>query len=183
MGGQIEDAEAAYNWLVVQPWVDAARVGVLGFSLGGGIAIMTAGTHPIFGSNLWSHGLRWVISMSISGCLLTKRAESPPRMALWAWILGWRTIAKNDFFATMKDYDIAGVIAQYPGVYLAVAGDQDFSAAYAPGLADAAPGAPTEAWIIPDGDHIYQVLSDDQTMADAVIQRTADWFAATLGAE
>lgn len=25
VGGQIEDAEAAYNWLVAQPWVDPAR--------------------------------------------------------------------------------------------------------------------------------------------------------------
>lgn len=42
----------------------------------------------------------------------------------------------------MKDYDIAGAIAQYPGPYLAVAGDQDFSAAYVPGLVERAPAHP-----------------------------------------
>ena len=31
------------------------------------------------------------------------------------------------------------------------------------------------------GDHIYQVLTEDQTMAESVITRTADWFAETLG--
>ncbi len=62
-----------------------------------------------------------------------------------------------------------------------MAGDQDFSAAYAPGLVAAATGSPKEAWIIPGGDHIYQVLTDDQTMAESVITRTGDWFAETLG--
>lgn len=32
----------------------------------------------------------------------------------------------------------------------------------------------------PGGDHIYGVLSDDQSMADSVIERTAQWFAETL---
>ena len=61
-----------------------------------------------------------------------------------------------------------------------MAGDQDFSAAYAPGFVESASGAPKELWIVPGGDHIYQVLTDDQTMADSVIQRTADWFQKTL---
>jgi hypothetical protein len=34
--------------------------------------------------------------------------------------------------------------------------------------------------IIPEGDHIFGVLGTDQTMADSVITKTADWFAATL---
>jgi hypothetical protein len=95
--------------------------------------------------------------------------------------LGFRTIAlKNEFFSTMADYDIAAAIAQYPGAYLAIVGDQDFSAAYQPAFVDSAPGEPKEAWIVPGGDHIFQVLTDDQTMADSVIERTANWFAETL---
>ncbi len=184
VGGQIEDAEAAYNWLVAQPWVDPARVGVLGFSLGGGIAIMTAGAHPEWFNSMATWSSVGNFDADFSGPPYDAARLIAAENGIVGMDLGWRTIAlKNDFFATMKDYDIAGAIAQYPGPYLAVAGDQDFSAAYAPGLVDAAPGAPKEAWIIPGGDHIYQVLTEDQTMADSVIQRTADWFAETLAAK
>jgi ketosteroid isomerase-like protein len=95
--------------------------------------------------------------------------------------LGWRTIVlKQGFFDSLDDYDLKGLIAQYPGAYLAVAGDQDFSAAYVEDFVATAPADPKQAWIIPGGDHIFQVLTEDQTMAEEVITRTADWFAETL---
>ena len=46
VGAQVEDAEAAYQYLTGLDWVDPARIGVIGFSLGGGISTIAAGTHP-----------------------------------------------------------------------------------------------------------------------------------------
>jgi len=43
-----------------------------------------------------------------------------------------------------------------------------------------APAATKEAVVIPGADHIYEVLTKDQTDADHVIIITADWFAKTL---
>ena len=63
---------------------------------------------------------------------------------------------------------------------MVIAGDQDFSAAYAPGFVESAQTDPKELWLVPGGDHIHGVLGEDQTMAESVIQRTADWFATTL---
>ena len=184
VGGQIADAEAAYNWLAALPWVDSARMGVLGFSLGGGIAIMTAAAHPEWFKSMATWSSVGDFDADFSGPPYDEARVLAAEKGVVGMDLGWRTIVlKNDFFATMKDFDIANAITQYPGAYLAVAGDQDFSAAYAPGLVDAAPGSPAEAWIIPGGDHIYQVLTNDQSMADSVIQRTAEWFAETLAAE
>ncbi|MCO5242960.1 MAG: hypothetical protein M9927_03845 [Anaerolineae bacterium] len=95
--------------------------------------------------------------------------------------LGWRTIVlKQGFGEPPGQHDLAQLITEYPGAYLAVAGDQDFSAAYAPGFVESAQADPKELWIVPGGDHIYGVLSDDQSMADSVIERTAQWFAETL---
>jgi hypothetical protein len=34
--------------------------------------------------------------------------------------------------------------------------------------------------MVPGGDHIYAVLTEDQTMANSVIETTADWFALSL---
>lgn len=183
VGSQIEDAEAAYQWLAAQSWVDPARIGVLGFSLGGGITIMTAGAHPDWFKSMVTWSSVGNFDEDFSGPPYDEARVIAADKGVVGMDLGWRTIVlKNDFFATMKDYDIANAIPQYPGAYLAVAGDQDFSAAYAPRLVEAAPGSPREVWIIPGGDHVYQVLTDDQTMAEEVMQRTADWFAETLAA-
>jgi uncharacterized protein len=43
-----------------------------------------------------------------------------------------------------------------------------------------APAATKEAVTIHDADHIYEVLTKDQTDADHVITITAEWFAKTL---
>ncbi len=183
VGGQIADAEAAYQWLAAQPWIDPARIGILGFSLGGGDAIMTAGAHPDWFKSMVTWSSVGDFDKDFSGPPYDEARAIAAENGVVGMDLGWRTIVlKNDFFTTMKDFDIAEAITQYPGAYLAIAGDQDFSAAYAPALVEAAPGEPREAWIVPAGDHIYQVLTDDQTMADSVIGRTADWFAETLAA-
>ncbi len=43
-----------------------------------------------------------------------------------------------------------------------------------------APAAAKEAVVIPGADHIYEVLTNDQSDADHVISITAEWFAKTL---
>ena len=62
--------------------------------------------------------------------------------------------------------------------------DQMVSDALAAGPIDGyvklAPAATKEAVIIPGADHIYEVLTNDQTDADHVIAITAEWFAKTL---
>jgi len=67
-----------------------------------------------------------------------------------------------------------------PGAYLTIAGSKDFSAAIPTG-SSAFPRAQTkEAFIVQDADHIYNVQGNDQTMANSVIKKRAEWFATTL---
>jgi dienelactone hydrolase len=42
----VAEARAAVDWLTAQPEVDAARIGVIGYSLGGFLALMTAADEP-----------------------------------------------------------------------------------------------------------------------------------------
>jgi uncharacterized protein len=182
VGGQVEDAEAAYAYLAGLDWVDPQRIGLIGFSLGGGDAIATAGTHPDWFKSMVTWSSVGDLTKDFIEELGQEAFDTAADKGVVGLDLGWRSIVlKKDFFESLGQYDLTDLVSKYPGAYLAVAGDQDFSAAYAPGLVDAAPGSPKEAWIVPGGDHIYQVLTDDQTMADSVITRTADWFAETLG--
>ena len=181
VGAQVEDAEAAYQYLTGLDWVDPARIGVIGFSLGGGISTIAAGTHPDWFKSMvtWSSVGEMVPDFIDS--LSQEAFDTAAEKGVVGLDLGWRTIVlKKDFFDSLGQYDLAALIQEFPGALLAVAGDQDFSAAYAPGFVESATGDPKEAWIVPGGDHIYQVLTDDQTMADSVIQRTAEWFQETL---
>ena len=51
--------------------------------------------------------------------------------------LGWRTIVlKKGFFDSLATHDLGAAIASFPGPYLSVTGDQDFSAAYAKGFVE-----------------------------------------------
>lgn len=177
----VEDAQTAYAYLKSLPSVDAERIGVLGFSLGGGIAIISAGQHP----ERYKSMVTWSSVGDMAPDFLDELGQEAFDTAAAKGIvgldLGWRTIVlKKDFFDSLARYDLAALIRGYPGAFLAVAGDQDFSAAYVPGFVAAAKGDPKEAWIIPGGDHIYGVLTKDQTMANGVIRKTAEWFAMTL---
>jgi alpha/beta superfamily hydrolase len=184
IGGQVEDAEAAYTYLTGLNWVDPQQVGVIGFSLGGGVAAIAAGTHPDWFASLATWSSVGDMPADMVGSVGEEAFATAAEKGVVGLDLGWRTIVlKNEFFESLGQYDLPALIAQYPGAYLAVAGDQDFSAAYVEDFVAASPAAPKEAWIIPGGDHIFQVLTDDQTMAESVITRTADWFAETLVTE
>jgi pimeloyl-ACP methyl ester carboxylesterase len=184
MGGQVEDAEAAYAYLTGLDWVDAQRVGVIGFSLGGGVAMITAGEHPDWFGSLVTWSSVGDMLADITASVGQEAVDTAAAKGVVGLDLGWRTLVlKQAFFDSLDDYDLTALIQQYPGAYLAVAGDQDFSAAYAPGFVEAAAADPKELWIVEGGDHIYQTLSEDLTMSDAVITRTAAWFAETLAGE
>lgn len=179
--GQVEDAAAAYQYLQGLNWVDPARIGVIGFSLGGGVSTIAAGQHPEWFKSMVTWSSVGDMVKDFTEELTQEAFDTAQAKGVVGLDLGWRTIVlKKDFFDSLGQYNLGDFIQKYPGAYLAIAGDQDFSAAYAPVFVQESPSKNKEAWIVPGGDHIYQVLTDDQTMANSVIQRTADWFAKTL---
>lgn len=179
--GQLADAETALAALAATPGVDRTRVGVLGFSLGGGVAMLLAAKHPqdVKALATWSSiGDLHKDFLAELGQPAFDRAASDGVVGL---DLGWRTIVlKKGFFDSLGAHDLAAAIASYPGAFLSVTGDQDFSAAYAKGFVEASPAAMKEAHSVAGGDHIFGVLGEDQTMAEGVIAKTAEWFAGAL---
>lgn len=181
IGGQVEDAALAYDYLSGLEWVDPARVGVIGFSLGGGVSSVLAGEHPDWFKSMVTWSSVGDFDVDFLQSLGQEAFDTAAEKGVVGLDLGWRTIVlKNDFFTSLAEYDVVGSLAQFPGAYLSVTGDQDYYVQYSEPMAAAAPGTPKEAWVVEGGDHIYQVLTEDQTMANEVIERTARWFAETL---
>ena len=179
--GQAGDALNAVEWLNEQSWVDPERIGVLGFSLGGGIATVIASEHPEIFKSLATWSSVGDFNADFSGGEYDAARALAAEHGVVGMDLGFRTIVlRNAFFESMGNYNLRELIASYPGAYYTIAGDQDFSAAYAQEFADSSAADPSRAWIVPGGDHIYQIFSGDPSMSQSVIDSTVEWFVETL---
>lgn len=179
--GQLADAESALAYLKLVDGIDPARLGVLGFSLGGGVAIIAASRHADEVKSLATWSSVGDFHKDMLADVGQKAFDTANADGVVGLDLGWRTIVlKKAFFQSLDKFPLDTAIASYPGAYLAVAGSKDFSAAYVEKFVASAKGTPKEAAVMPGEDHIYHTLSDNQAGADAVISKTADWFAKTL---
>ncbi len=179
--GQVEDAATAYNYLVGLDFVDPQHVGVLGFSLGGSIAVFSAGEHPDWYRSmaLWStFGELHDIFVEELGQENFDKAAAEGQVTI---DLGWREVTLGaGFFESLDAYDTAAEFAKYTGAMLNVAGTEDGSYEWQSWFLENAQGELRAAYAVTGADHIYAVLSDDQTFAENVIVKTADWFVMSL---
>lgn len=180
---QLQQAKAAFAVLKGTKNVDPNRMGVVGFSLGGGIATLLASGQPMDIKALATWSSVGDFQADMLGSLGQKAFDRAKEDGVVGLDLGFRTIAlKQSFFDSLGNNKLDDAISTYPGAYLAIAGSKDFSAQYVDRFVGLAKNATKEAMIIPEGDHIFGVLGPDQTMADGVIKKTADWLKSTLGA-
>jgi pimeloyl-ACP methyl ester carboxylesterase len=178
---QLDQAKAALAVLKKTQGVDPRRIGVLGFSLGGGIATLLASrdTGNVISLVTWSSVGDF--QNDFQNLLGQKAFDRAKEDGIVGIDLGWRTIAlKQAFFDSLGKYKIDDAIVAYPGAYLTIVGSKDFSAAYVDRFVGLSKSQTKEEWVIPDGDHIFHVLDPDQAMANSVIAKTAEWFGNTL---
>lgn len=179
--GQLEQAKDAFAFLASYPDVDPKRLGVLGFSLGGGIATLLASDRPQDAKSLVTWSSVGDFEQDFRTVLGDKAFDRAKEDGIVGLDLGWRTIAlKQAFFDSLSKRKIDDAIANYPGAYLTITGSKDFSAAYSERFVGLAKNATKEVMMIPEGDHIFKSLEKDQSMAQSVIDKTADWFSKTL---
>lgn len=178
---QLETAKAALDALRKTEGVDPTRTGVLGFSLGGGVATLLASNMPREVRSLVTWSSVGDFQQDFLNSLGQKAFDRAKEDGIVGLDLGWRTIAlKQSFFESLGKYKIDDSIASYSGAYLTITGSKDFSAAYSERFVGLAKGPTKEVDMVPDGDHIFGSLGPDQKMADGVIAKTAEWFAKTL---
>jgi dienelactone hydrolase len=176
---RVEDAAAAYAFLLRQPGVQAAHLGVVGWSLGTATEIETLGAHP----GWFRSGVVW---SSLAGdlgqfALTMPGAQQALKDGVTTQDAGWKKITTyRNFYESFRGVDLDALLARYPGAFLAIRGSHDFLPNRDAELVKAAPGQPVEAVLIGGADHIFNVLDPSHPLADRAISITVRWLERTL---
>ncbi len=171
----LEDAQEALDFVLSLPYADENRVGVLGFSMGGGIAQIVSGRNPDDVAAMAT----WSSSIAFAGMVSDDDKAAARRDGAVTIDLGWRTITHSaGFVDSIEAYDPLSYFSAYTSPLLIVDGTDDFLYPNTAVLQGLRPDA--EVYEIQGADHIYHVLSGDDSMARDAMSKTAMWFAANL---
>jgi hypothetical protein len=177
---EVADTKTALTWLTRNANVDAAALGLVGFSQGGRVAATVAGTDPrVKAVATWS---TWVEDGSTAYLLFGPDAYAQAQKDGKVLVdLGFRTWTYSlAFFESIRNSHPAQDIASYHGPLLGIDGTDDFIWPQTKDELYAAGSYDETLHVIPGADHIYHVLTDDQTQAEDVLDTTANWFATKL---
>ena len=177
--GMVSDAVTAFDWLVANPRTIDDRVGVLGFSMGSKVGLGLVAERPevaVFAS--WSGALNDGIPDGFIGLYPEAQGNGSVVLDLGFAVVELSLAWFDTMIASTPLTDAAG----YTGPVLAVAGSEDTTVDPSVSQAFLATlTSPDETLqIIQGADHIYHVLTPDQTLAEAAITITANWIADRL---
>jgi dienelactone hydrolase len=177
---EVADTKTALTWLTRRPEIDARRLGLTGFSQGGRVASTVAGTdRRVKAVTTWS---TWSEDGSTAYLQFGPDAYAEAQRNGQVTVdLGFRTWTYSlAFFDSLRNSHPLQDIAAYHGPLLGIDGTADYIWPQTKDLLYAAGSYDETFHAIPGADHIYHVLTPDQTQAEDVLNTTATWFAEKL---
>lgn len=177
--GMVADARAALDWLIARPETIDSRIGVQGFSLGSMVGATVVGSDPrVMGFASWSGA---IYDGGFYGPEMLAACEANGGHLVLD--LGFTTIDVScAFFSTLAAETALQDIAPYAEPILLMDGSMDTTVdpAVSRHVVDVVQSLDATLRILPGADHIYLVLTPDQTLANQCITITADWWADKL---
>lgn len=180
--GMVADTRIALDYLIDSSSIHDDRIGIVGFSLGTRIAAVVAGTDDrvqAFAS--WSGAAangRTNFEGIFDAYYDTAVAEGSAIVDL-----GFRVVKLSlAWFESIDASRAQDAIAGFSGPLLAIAGEDDMTVdpIWSRMLILDSGSLDATLRILPGADHIYHVLTPDQTLAEQVMELTADWFSDKL---
>lgn len=175
----VSDANAAAKYIAGLDEVDETRIGVLGWSQGGAIAMLAAGENRSFQSVV-----TWAGAPDLSGIGTKERYEIAKKDGFYNFTFEWRSPLKLGlkWFEDMYSTDVLKVLSYSDAPVLAVNGSADV--VVAPSTADkiiaSSKNKKSKAVIIESADHTYNLFTDNRKPFNKLVTLTVDWFTETL---
>jgi hypothetical protein len=111
---EVDDAAAALDWITLQPEIDFSRIGVVGLSMGGGVAGLLCGQDARVKAAVFWNAVSVPKLASLSA--LTREAQDA--------MLGPLRVS-DQFSSAAQNADIVGAVRRYAGPGLVVRGTAD----------------------------------------------------------
>jgi uncharacterized protein len=176
---RIEDGEAALAF--VQKELPKAKVGIVGFSLGGATALAVTGRNPeaITTLVLWSSSGNLGIDFFGDPAMLNgqKEAIENGESVIQSW--SELTLTREHLMGFIG-YDLLGPMKAYKGALFALRGTEDFLSRYEDQFLEAASGWREEYLIVSGADHIFGALDPGSILDDRLIAETLEFIEETL---
>lgn len=179
----VAETEAAYSTVSQLSEINQNQIGILGFSLGGAVAVLAAAQHPSQYKALvtWSCAANLAASFQkMAGTSVFQKTLNENEEAA-TLDFGWRKIIlASEFFKDLLHHQPLEKIKNYPNAFLAIAGSADSLSTYLDQYYQNAPGKPKEKLLIDSADHIFNILEEPNRFAPLVIEKTVSWFSTNL---
>ena len=174
----VEDALEAYAYLSALDGVDKERIGIMGWSQGGGISLMTASREPGIKSVLTWAGVNY------DGTIDEAAYEVAKKEGFYLSEYTWRPPLKLSpaYFESLKGFIIADAVPQIRAPILAINGQlDDVVPPESAVIIHSLSGHEQSGLLLLDGvDHMFNIHSGDMSAFYQLMDTTLDWFLGTL---
>jgi dienelactone hydrolase len=175
----VSDTNAVTAWAATSKGIDPDRIGLLGWSQGGTLAILAAKNNPV----CKAVGL-WAASLDLSLLITPEMRSEAAATGKTLLDLGFRpplNLAKK-WIDEVDNTDVLAAVPLIPAPIYVLAGsaDETVPPQNSRDIAAAAKNGASRLEIIDGFDHTFGAFSGDLTNFNVVCEKTAGWFAETL---
>lgn len=174
----VADAMKCYEYLSTLPSIDMERVGIMGWSMGGRLALLTAGRNDVFKSVL-----TWAGAYDQKGNEEEQYAIAKEN-GFYLVEYDWREPLKQSpaYYECAMNIDYPAEVAAIKAPILAINGTEDnvVLPETAQQIIDASTSEGSRVLLLEGADHTFNVFSGDNTTLENLTKETINWFNETL---
>lgn len=175
----VEDAMTCYEYLKTLGSIDMEHVGIMGWSQGGRLTLLTAGRNDVFTSVLtWAGAYDQKLGEE-------EQYKIAQEKGYYEVTYDWREPLKQSpaYYECAMNIDYAAEVANIKAPILAIAGSEDnvVPPEVAQKIVDAAVNSKDAQTLLLEGaDHTFCVFTGDMTVLENLTNETIAWFLKTL---